>query len=216
MSTTSSSTWEPKQERSRDMRLRLLHAAWEIVREKGYEGLTVPEVAARAGASTGAFYRRFSSKEAMLEQLDVFLFEQSLDAWRRQLEPGMWDWKSAADVVTGVVQLIAWSYSGQQVMNRSLAVRWRTADLSAAAREAAARHYSEFADLVVARLADFRSEVGHPDPRFAIGFVIDVAEATLVERVAFADRALSGDAISVERFVREMQDLALAYMRISR
>jgi len=214
VSTMSTGTWEPKQERSRDMRRRLLHAAWQIVREKGYENLTVPEVAARADASTGAFYRRFSSKESMLEQLDVFLFEQSLNQWRRQLVPGVWDWRSAAEVVTGVVDLIAMSYEGQRTMNRSLSVRWRTAELSPAAREAAARHYAEITDLVVARLDDFRSEVGHPDPRFAIGFVIDVAEATLVERVAFADRALSGDAISVERFVAEMKDLALAYLRI--
>lgn len=197
------------------MHRRLLHAAWEIVREKGYEGLTVPEVASRAGASTGAFYRRFSSKDAMLEQLDVFLFEQSLCEWRKQFEPGMWDWRSAADVVSGVVQLIAWSYEGQRVMNRSLAVRWRTAELTPAAREAAARHYAEIADLAMGRLEEFRSEIGHPDPRFAIAFVIDVAEATLVERVAFAERALSGDSVSVEQFVAEMQDLALAYMRIA-
>ncbi|HEY6961648.1 MAG TPA: TetR/AcrR family transcriptional regulator [Gaiellaceae bacterium] len=209
------STWEPKQERSRDMHRRLLFAAWQLVREKGYEGLTVPEIAARAGASTGAFYRRFPSKDAMLEELDVFLFDRSLDAWRTQLAPGMWEWKSAAAVVAGVVQLVAWSYQSQQVMNRSLAVRWRTADLSPAAREAAARHYREIAELVLDRLAPFRDQVGHPDPRFAIAFVIDVAEATLVERVAFADRALSGDAISVDRFVSEMKDLAIAYMRIS-
>jgi len=196
------------------MRRRLLQAAWELLRAEGDERMTVPEIASRAGASTGAFYRRFPSKEALLAELDVFVFEQSLEAWRRQLAPGVFDWRSAADVVTGVIGLVAGSYREQPTMNRWLAVRWLTADLTPAVREAAARHYEEIADLAMERLAEYREQVGHPDPRFALAYIIDVAEATLVNRVAFADRPMSGDIISVERFVAETKNLALAYMQI--
>ncbi len=57
----------------------IMDAASALTREKGFERLTVREVCARAGVTTGAFYHHFPSKEALLTRgfssLDEYLEE---------------------------------------------------------------------------------------------------------------------------------------------
>src|SRR5271165_2982790 len=59
----------PQQDRSRESLRRLLQAATEVLEEKGLEGATIPRIAARAGLSPGAVYRRFRDKDALLRTL---------------------------------------------------------------------------------------------------------------------------------------------------
>src|SRR5205085_11935081 len=49
-----------------DLRSALLHAALDILAEHGVPGLTLREVARRAGVSPMAPYRHFDSKDALL------------------------------------------------------------------------------------------------------------------------------------------------------
>jgi AcrR family transcriptional regulator len=55
-----------RQARSRDTRERLIAAVELVIRERGLEGATVRVIAARAGLSVGAVYRRFTSKRALM------------------------------------------------------------------------------------------------------------------------------------------------------
>ena len=52
--------WEP------NARGRLLQAAWELFRARGYTGTTVEEIAARAGLTERTFFRYFSDKREVL------------------------------------------------------------------------------------------------------------------------------------------------------
>ena len=56
----------PKRERTQ---ARLLDAALELTREKGFEGATLQEIAARAGVTTGAIYGNFGSREGLFTAL---------------------------------------------------------------------------------------------------------------------------------------------------
>ena len=47
-------------------RASLIKAAGEVINEKGYERLTLEEVARRAGMTRGAFYNNFKDKEELL------------------------------------------------------------------------------------------------------------------------------------------------------
>src|SRR5256885_10292037 len=58
----------PQQSRSRESLERLLRAATGVLREQGLEGATIPRIAARAGLSPGAVYRRFPDKDALLRK----------------------------------------------------------------------------------------------------------------------------------------------------
>ena len=55
----------PVQERSRATHRRLLNAAADLVEERGYAGTSVQAICERAGCTTGAFYARFGSKDAL-------------------------------------------------------------------------------------------------------------------------------------------------------
>src|SRR6516162_5698232 len=57
----------------------ILEAALEGLAERGYDRLTMDEIAARAHAGKGALYRRWPSKAALVAD--------ALIAWREQLAP---------------------------------------------------------------------------------------------------------------------------------
>lgn len=56
----------PRQVRSKKTEQALLHALDNLLLRKSYVELTVSEIAAEAGLTTGAIYRRFENKDALL------------------------------------------------------------------------------------------------------------------------------------------------------
>ena len=56
----------PKQARSREKRRRLVRAALRLFATKGYEGVSVEDIADRAGVALGVFYLHFRSKRQLL------------------------------------------------------------------------------------------------------------------------------------------------------
>jgi TetR/AcrR family transcriptional repressor of nem operon len=64
----------------------VLHAASKMVRERGVDGVTVPEVMATAGLTHGGFYRQFESKDALVAQACAAAFTQRLAAMDDALE----------------------------------------------------------------------------------------------------------------------------------
>jgi AcrR family transcriptional regulator len=59
----------PKRERGKRRVAELLQAAAEVFAEKGYEGATMTEIAARAAAPIGSLYQFFPTKEALADTL---------------------------------------------------------------------------------------------------------------------------------------------------
>jgi len=55
---------------------KIVNAAWELFREKGYDDTTVDDIIRLSGTSKGSFYYHFESKDAMLGTLAVMLDEQ--------------------------------------------------------------------------------------------------------------------------------------------
>jgi len=70
-----------RRERALKTRRDILSAAVALTRERGFDKVSVRDICAAAGVTTGAFYHHFSSKEDLLNQgfssLDVYM-EQSL------------------------------------------------------------------------------------------------------------------------------------------
>ena len=59
----------PKQERSRETRLKILKSAEESFAKLGYDATGVAEICQHAGTSKGAFYHHFASKQAVFIEL---------------------------------------------------------------------------------------------------------------------------------------------------
>ncbi len=79
---TSTSTAKPRrrtqEERSSEMKRRILDAAFEVLKERGYAGFTTAEVAKRAGVSRGAQVHHFPSKNDLVSAAVEHVFNMSL------------------------------------------------------------------------------------------------------------------------------------------
>lgn len=57
-----------RKEKAKDTRRAIMEAAAQLIRQDGFDKMTVRDICARAGVTTGAFYHHFASKEALLVQ----------------------------------------------------------------------------------------------------------------------------------------------------
>ncbi len=69
----------PKQARSIKTEQVLLDAFETLLKEKSFFDLTVSEIAAEAGVTTGAIYRRFDDKQDLLRSAFVRFYDQTRD-----------------------------------------------------------------------------------------------------------------------------------------
>lgn len=65
------------QKRSRDLVTRLLVSGLSLLRNRDFDGLTIDDLCADAGATVGSFYARFASKEAYLLALQHLVVEET-------------------------------------------------------------------------------------------------------------------------------------------
>jgi AcrR family transcriptional regulator len=69
--------------RTKAAREKLLLATLELLRERGYSGLTTKEVAARAGFSNGALMHHFSTKADLVIAAGAHVYEQHIESGRK-------------------------------------------------------------------------------------------------------------------------------------
>jgi len=68
-------TLAPQQARSRESLNKLLKATVEVLGQQGVAGTTIPRIAAHAGLTPGAVYRRFRNKDVLLETAILRILE---------------------------------------------------------------------------------------------------------------------------------------------
>lgn len=89
-STTSSTATSPRQRpltsRGASTRSRLVRAAWELFGRKPYAEVSVAEITAEAGVSTGSYYTYFASKEEIFRVAAARALDEMLVAPRRDPE----------------------------------------------------------------------------------------------------------------------------------
>jgi AcrR family transcriptional regulator len=93
---------EPRQDRSRATRQRLLEAAIECLAEVGWSGSTVAVVAERAGVSRGAAQHHFPTREDLITSAVEYVFTQRVAMLRSHavdLPPGPDRTRAVVDVV---------------------------------------------------------------------------------------------------------------------
>lgn len=90
-------------ERKQQTRQALLDAALTLLETRGFEALSLREVARRAGIVPTAFYRHFSS----LHELGLALVAESFESLRAMLRAARRDLGSHADVIDASVDVLA-------------------------------------------------------------------------------------------------------------
>lgn len=89
-----------QEERSSEMKRRILDAAFEVLRDKGYNGFTTLEVAKRAGVSRGAQVHHFPSKNDLVIAAMEHVFNLSL-AYGMRLAKAV---RQSEDPITALVK----------------------------------------------------------------------------------------------------------------
>ena len=172
----------PQQSRSRETLRRLLQAAAAVLEEKGVEGATIPAIAARAGVSPGAVYRRFRDKDALLRTLLVNSLSKSDQRTAELLTPQFAEQHSFAELTEKVITTTLAGYRNHARLLRAF-TQFARSHPSASFR----RQVDEIEIRNVRRIAEFlllkREEIGHPDPELAVPFALIQLGVTLREMV---------------------------------
>lgn len=98
---------QPQQARSQIGLLKMLHAGRELIEECGnLADLSVADIVERSGTSTGAFYRRFESKEKFFDVVQEQVMRSSVNQVREMMmNDSEWQLGDARSIADAVVQM---------------------------------------------------------------------------------------------------------------
>jgi len=171
----------PKQARSRESHRKLLKAAAEVLGQHGVDGATIPRIAAHAGMTPGAVYRRFRDKEALLEAVILGILERQTE----RLEMSGLTASSASRMPLAVfteqvIGSLLVSYRAHAPLLRALHQFAQTRAHTPFWQKAIRLELGEFERMVnmfLTRKADIR----HPNPRTAVAVALMMVISTLSE-----------------------------------
>ncbi len=201
----------PRQERGQRTLERLLDSAEELIEEKGFEAVTIAEIARAAGSSVSAFYRRFRDKDALLHALHERFLEECAATAEQGEASRHWDELSIPDL------LFEYSFMAAKVG------RWRQGFRKAAYQRALSdpvfcerelRLQRLMAEGLMARLEARADEIRHPEPRLAADFARRLIMAILSQRFSAGSLELELVPLSDEQLASEATRAAVAYLGI--
>jgi len=178
---------EPQQERSRESLRKLLKAATEVLGQRGVEGTTVPRIAQHAGLTSGAIYRRFRDKNALIEAAILGILERQDERLKAGLTPA-----TAAKIplevfAEQIVGGMVVTYRANAALLRALRQFTQTRADTEFVKKAGRleiRAFERVVDLVLAHRKDIR----HPNPRMAVSLGMVMVVSTLMEVIVMTTR----------------------------
>jgi AcrR family transcriptional regulator len=199
---------EPQQQRSRDTLERMLQAGVELLAAGGWEAVTVGEINRRTGISRGAFYKRFTSKEALWQAISARVLAELWTDQERAFAEVEWGGLEAPAAIERAVRVVAGIFERHGAIMKMMRGPVPTQEAVLRDGAAALRLDRHFLDA----LRPHQPRFAHPDPETATGFclriVLDVLLARVVQDVALpAGRRLEWDGM-----VDELARVSLGYL----
>ena len=179
-----SNSLEPQQERSRESFRKLMKATAEVLGQHGVEGTTIPRIAAHAGLTPGAIYRRFSDKDALLEAVILGILERQDERLRSGLSP---ETVGQIPLPVFIEQLIHSSIVTQRAnagMMRAMRLFVRSrmnTDFWKKASRLEIRTYERVVGMILANAN--AKDIRHPDPKTAVSLGLMMVISALQELV---------------------------------
>ena len=197
----------PLQERSQKTMERLLVAAEACIVEVGFEKATIAEIARRADSSVGAFYARFSDKDALLRcLLDRFVYEAkaTMDSAMR---PELWTEATVEQLCESLLTFLSKVLGERRLFIVALSKAAMDDASLADFRGALSMHAAEgLARLVATRGLTVRGN----DVSRAMRVVSWVCLAVLESGCVLAQSGMGG--VSREEFLPELSAMIVAYL----
>jgi AcrR family transcriptional regulator len=175
-------TLAPQQARSRESLRKLLKAVEEVLGQDGLEAATIPRIAAHAGLTPGAIYRRFPDKDALLETAILGLLERQDERLRIGLTPEMARQIPLVVLVDQLIISTLVSYRANTVRLRAMRQFVQGRDHTSFAKKAVKQEMRSWQYLVELFLVH-RQKIKHPDPQMAITFALMTLLSAMTELI---------------------------------
>ncbi len=200
-----------QQARSQQTLERLLDSAEALIADKGFDDVTVAQIAARAGLSVGAVYSRFRDKKGVLHCLqDRFVDEAHLTT-DAALDADRWQDASIEEIVGELIVFLVEIHRERRGVLRELLVRTRSELPMVERKERLVAHVTErLRSLLLARA----ERIGHTDPAAAVGFGLRLVLGTLEQAILFGDTGAYGVPTSDEKLAAELTRAFLGYLDV--
>lgn len=189
---------------------RIIDTAERMLEERGFEAVSVSEIARRARSSIGAFYARFEDKDALMHHLDQKHAEALIDRVRAYSEDVRWQDATIAAFVMEVVRFLVGFFKEHRAVLRALAMR---ASRDASASEGTQRINSRVPELIRLVLSR-RTEIAHPSPDLAVYLGFIMVLGALRERILFPETCPTQIPVSDALFADELAKAYLAYIGV--
>jgi AcrR family transcriptional regulator len=186
----------PLQARSRRTMERLLTATINLIEEKGLAGVTIPEVAATAGLSTGSIYRRFTDKDALIRTAFLQMLEEAQEANRATLPADRFEGRSLDEALHALARALVAQYRGRAGLLKALD-QFLEVQADAAFRERAVGLIEANFRRAIDALLPFRDRIAAADPERAITFAL-LSAATVIEVHKLHDSPLWGRMLTLD------------------
>jgi len=199
----------PHQDRSRRTLERLLDSAEALLQERGFDNVSVAEIAQAAGSSVGAFYARFRDKNGLLHHLHERFCEEAMATADVVLQPGRWQGASAAEIVSALMSFMDGIYRARSGTFRAFLLVGHT-DAEFQARDR--RLGEHFLARLTALLLERQAEISHPRPAFAIAFGMELVLGVLRDRYVLGHERAGALSTSAAGFVPELIRAYCSYL----
>jgi AcrR family transcriptional regulator len=199
----------PRQRRSRESLERILDAAEELIRERGFEAMTISEVVERSKSSVGSLYARFPNKLGLLRgvhQRYLARVQEEVFAAFNGEHPQT---ETLEEAVTRIVRVLSSHLLSEPELFRAFILE---AVFDAGVRAQGERTNAARRTKVMEVLLDHRSEIRHPDPVLAVRWFYSFCMAILRERITFGEAAELSGGFSDETLITELTRTGMAYL----
>lgn len=201
---------QSRQDRSRHTEQVLLDAALQLFRERGFEAITVGDIASRAGVAPASIYRRFGDKEGLLREAYRHFTGNAL-AMLEAMPAATAQKQSYVECLALVTSLVMrYSHANQHLLQSSFAralvddyYAQALKELRAGVLTALKRHFLELAH-----------EIHHPQPALAVDFALRQAVAMLSARLEAGQLEVGAGAMDEPVFLRELMRSILGYLQV--
>lgn len=179
-----------KQARSRETLKRLLGAAAKVLDEKGLKGATIPRIAASAGLTPGAVYRRFQDKDALMRTLSLEVLRSNVEHSEKMLTPEAAAGQSLAELAQFIIRVTLESHRKHAGLLRALR------DFGLSHPNAAFRQSMDALEIrnlrcVAHFLLTRREEIRHPDSEAAVNFAV-ILMGVIIREIVLLDAVSRG------------------------
>jgi AcrR family transcriptional regulator len=179
----------PHQDRSRKTLERLLDTAEALLQERGFDNVSVAEIAQAAGSSVGAFYARFRDKNGLLHHLHERFCEEAMATADAALDPARWEGATVTEILAALIAFLEEDLRERGGMFRAFLL---VGHADPRFQERDRRTGEHVLARLTALLLERRAEIAHPDPAFAIAFGMELVMGVLRGRYVLGSRRPNG------------------------